>query len=174
MAQWRGIASLLEWSTEDIPIYLSTWVITPHRHYGIFSATSWLNVRRDICCIVLLHPAYIQQENIIKSILKSCITDSAHWALNFCFDGRGWHPRGTKLKSLTGCGQGFCRPPTSQVSWVRRISMKRVRRIGWQTGHHCQRVPALAWRGLSINLRRVLRMERSSDCRCTTTVYRNY
>jgi len=107
---------------------------------------------------------------------KSCITDSAHqwWTPNFCFDGSGWHPQGTRLKSLTGCGQGFCRPPTSQVSWVRRISMKRVRRIGWQTGHHCQRVPALAWRGLSINLRRVLQMERSSDCWCTTTVYRNY
>uniref|UniRef100_A0A0A9GH43 Uncharacterized protein n=1 Tax=Arundo donax TaxID=35708 RepID=A0A0A9GH43_ARUDO len=43
--------------------------------------------------------------------------------------------------------------------------MKRVRPIGWPTGHHCQRSSAIVWRVLSSNLHR-LQMAKSSDCWC--------
>uniref|UniRef100_A0A0A9GCS8 Uncharacterized protein n=1 Tax=Arundo donax TaxID=35708 RepID=A0A0A9GCS8_ARUDO len=39
--------------------------------------------------------------------------------------------------------------------------MKQARPIGWPTGHHCQRSPAIAWRALSSNLHRLLQMARS-------------
>ncbi len=108
MVQWPAIASLLEMSTADMPTYLSMWV-----------TSSDLICSHGKCRNVVLvtpgHPIFfliIQELFLLHSHTKHQFQLNVKSSL----DGRGWHPHGTRSRSLIGCGRGCYHQPTSQAS----------------------------------------------------------